>query len=241
MLTDALKTCAVVLTAASMLYARTVNVKADAVTELEAAKRSMEITFMTDMYGACVEEERIAKQYLGSVQTLAGYNPLYESGLKAAQERAKEAEKSREKAGELLQIALGSEAAWDNVTVPAGHKQLVGITDNKNGSLLETFTAWTTGSPTDPHAELIVEDFPKTYLNYGGYHVIARYYTGEKLKVSTEESESAGKATGSIIVDGEMPEGGYADQVAVEAFVGDGRSIVFLWDDDGSLRITDKE
>ena len=234
-----------VFAAVSMLSA--VSVRADAVEdariqkEIEDAKLEMERTYRASIYAACVEETRIAKEYLGSLETLCKVNPYYEGSLEAARLRIERAEEAQAKAEKALKTVMeASETPQETVTVPKGEKQELGVV-NKDGILTASFCVETTGSPIEPSASLIISDFPEEYLSYEGYNILARYYTKERLKETSEQSDSAGKKTGTITVTGEMPEGGYADQVAVEIFVEKDHSFVFLWDDDGSLRVTDRE
>lgn len=239
-----LKICTAVLAAAALLTP--VSVKAETPeearinAELQAAKLSQERTYLTDIYRAKEEELRVAKEYLAAAESLAKINPLFESEITPAKERVEKAEKAVERANAFLQIALETdEEAQESVTISANDKQLVGFV-GESGELEEYFSVETTGSPRDPSAVLKISDFPEAYRNYAGYNIIARYYTTEKLKEVSEESDSAGRISGIITVDGEMPGGGYADQVAVEVIAAPELSFVFLWDEEGSLRVACK-
>ncbi len=242
---SALKVCAAVLTAVTMLSAACV--KADPLEdariqkELSGSEITFERNYRAAKYAACVEETRIAREYLGSLETLAGVNPLYAGYTEAAKERLKRAEEAEKTARAALETALSiSEASRQSADITGSKKQCIGVID-KNGILKESFYVETTGKPSDPSAALKITGFPQSYLNYAGYSIVARYYTNESLKEVNEISNTAGKRTGNITVTGEKPEGGYADQVAVEIFVEDNHSLIFLWDEGGNLRVTDKD
>ena len=242
---SALKVCAAVLAAVTMLSA--VDVKADPAEdariqkEMSGAQLTAERNYRAAKYAACVEESRIAAQYLGSLETLAGANPLYAGYIEAARQRlaaAKEAEKTAKAA---LDTALAiTEPGKESSDITGGKKQKIGVID-KNGILTESFNVEATGKPSDPSAAIEITDFPKSYLNYEDYSIVARYYSRESLKEVTEVSNTAGKLTGKIEITGEMPTGGYADQVAVEISVEKDHSLIFLWDESGDLRVTDKD
>ena len=242
---SALKICAAVLAAVTMLSAS--DVKADPIEdariqkELSGSELTMERTYRADKYAACVEETRIAEQYLASLETLAGINPSYADALAGARERLQNAKEAEKTAKAALDTALGmTETAKQSADIAGNKKQRIGVID-KNGVLKESFNVEVTGKPADPAAVLLLTDFPQSYLNYSGYSIVARYYSSKSLKEVTEISNTAGKNTGNFYISGEMPGGGYADQVAVEIFVEKDHSIIFLWDDSGNLRVTDND
>ncbi len=242
---SALKVCAAVLAAVTMLSAT--DVKADPAEdariqkELSGSELTMERTYRAAKYAACVEESRIAAEYLGSLETLAGANPLYAGYIEAAKQRLQSAKEAEKTAKEALDTALSiTEPAKESADITGSKIQKIGVIE-KNGVLKESFSVEATGKPSDPSAAIKITDFPQSYLNYPGYSIVARYYTRESLKEITEVSNTAGKQTGRIMITGEMPKGGYADQVAVEIFVEDDHSLIFLWDEGGNLRVTDKD
>ena len=243
--TSALKICAAVLAAVTMLSAS--DVKADPIEdariqkELSGSELTMERTYRAAEYAACAEETRIAEQYLGSLETLAGVNPSYAGAVEEARERLKNAKEAEKTAKAALDTALGmTETAKQSADIAGNKKQRIGVID-KNGVLKESFYVEVTGKPSDPSAVLLLTDFPQSYLNYPGYSIVARYYSSKSLKEVTEISNTAGKKTGNFYISGEMPSGEYADQVAVEIFVEKDHSIIFLWDDSGNLRVTDND
>ncbi|MCR5790515.1 MAG: hypothetical protein K6G83_11570 [Lachnospiraceae bacterium] len=242
--TSILKLCAV-LTAFTVLSPAVVRADSAEETriiqEMEGSQLTIERNICATKYAACVEETRIAKQYLGSVETLAKVNPLFAGQIEPAKARVAKAEEAEEKAKKALDAAMkATEVAQESVTIPVNKVQKLAVID-KDGIEQATFSVQSTGIPKDPAASLIISDLPASYLNYAEYGVIARYYTTEKLTETTEKSETAGKSTGTVTVTGEIPDGGYADQVAVEIFVEPNHSLVFLWNDDGNLRVTDRE
>ncbi|MCR4654775.1 MAG: hypothetical protein K5770_00870 [Lachnospiraceae bacterium] len=209
--------------------------------ELEGSGITLERNYRLARYSACVEETRIAKQYLGSLETLAKANPLYEGMIEAAKARVTQAEEAEEKAREALQTAMDiSIAARDSQVISVNEKQIFKVID-KDGIMRGSFSAQTTGVPKDPGAALIISDLPSAYTDYEGYGIVARYYDMENLTETTEKSTTAGRTTGTITVTGEIPDGGYADQVAVEIFVGEGHTVLFLWNEDGELKVTDRD
>ena len=217
-----------------------VTVMADARQEIEGAMYTQRVTYLTNQLGACAEETRIAKEYLGSLEDLARVNPSYEAYIDSAIERVVDAEMAQESAENALRLAKRSVDASESNALPVNEKHTIGVFDAAK-TVKAQFDVETTGAPKDPSSKLIISDFPQEYLDYEGYHILARYYAKESLKEVLEHSETAGKKTRTITVDGEMPGGGYADQVAVEISVENGKSLVFLWEEDGRVSVVDRD
>ncbi len=217
------------------------NTEAQFRKELEGAMITQRQTFLANQLAACAEETRIAKEYLGGLKTLAQVNASYASYIEAAEKRLVTAQRAQKMAETALKMASNpSLDASEFNALPANQIHTIGIVD-RDAEITEYFDVETTGAPSDPKADLIISDCPDDYLESEGYRVLSRDYTGESLKEVQEQSETAGKTTGTITVDGKMPGGGYADRVAVEISVANGRSLVFLWENDGRVSVVDKD
>ncbi|HAG70132.1 MAG TPA: hypothetical protein DCL38_09210 [Lachnospiraceae bacterium] len=255
---------AVFIFSASFLGMPATAYGADSPSVMDLATRSLLITCLKDVYAARVEQTRVAREYLGSVKTLSGYNPEYASGIPAASERLENAIKAEIAAKNELEQAYGrspgsgmpSQGTYSynsrtaafpcvyltpglstipvSVTVPSKKAYRVMI----NG--IEAFSVLSTGRPSDPGSMLGLAAFAEPYAQYSKWHITAHFYGGQKLvdsiELSGEVSDPLNFRRLNDFVQIYRPG---VEGATFHVYVSDNHSVMAAWNTDGTVTITD--
>ncbi|HAV01219.1 MAG TPA: hypothetical protein DCW47_08550 [Lachnospiraceae bacterium] len=220
-------------------------------TATENEARWVYMTCLKDIYGARAEQTRIARQLLGSVKTLAQYNPQYVKEIPAAEERLKNAIAAEESAKKDMEngtlssqsisqkfpyvyLTPGLSPQAVSVTIPA--KQAVRVVING----IEAFSVLSTGRPVDPGSMLGLVSFIEPYARYEKWHITAKFYGQQKLVDQIELSGEVKDPKNFKRLDDFIQIWRPGVEAATfHVFLADNHSILAAWNLDGSVTLTD--
>ena len=209
------------------------------------------MTCLKDIYGARTEQTRIARELLGSVKTLASYNPDYVREIPAAEARLNNAIAAEERAkkevenGSLSSQSISQKFPYVyltpglspqavSVTIPA--KQAVRVVING----IEAFSVLSTGRPVDPGSMLGLVSFIEPYARYEKWHITAKFYGQQKLvdciELSGEVKDPKDFKRLDDFVQVWRPG---VEAATFHVFLADNHSILAAWNLDGSVTLTD--
>ena len=218
---------------------------------VESEAKWVYMTCLRDIYGARTEQTRIARELLGSVKTLAQYNPDYVKQIPAAEERLKNAIAAEESAKKDMEnVTLSSQSISHkfpyvyltpglspqavSVTIPA--KQAVRVVING----IEAFSVLSTGRPVDQGSMLGLVSFIEPYARYEKWHITAKFYGQQKLidciELSGEVKDPKNFKRLDDFVQIWRPG---VEAATFHVFLADNHSILAAWNLDGSVTLTD--
>ncbi len=218
---------------------------------VESEAKWVYMTCLRDIYGARTEQTRIARELLGSVKTLAQYNPDYVKQIPAAEERLKNAIAAEESAKKDMEngtlssqsishkfpyvyLTPGLSPQAVSVTIPA--KQAVRVVING----IEAFSVLSTGRPVDQGSMLGLVSFIEPYARYEKWHITAKFYGQQKLidciELSGEVKDPKNFKRLDDFVQIWRPG---VEAATFHVFLADNHSILAAWNLDGSVTLTD--
>ena len=218
---------------------------------VESEAKWVYMTCLRDIYGARTEQTRIARELLGSVKTLAQYNPDYVKQIPAAEERLKNAIAAEESAKKDMEngtlssqsishkfpyvyLTPGLSPQAVSVTIPA--KQAVRVVING----IEAFSVLSTGRPVDQGSMLGLVSFIEPYARYEKWHITAKFYGQQKLVDCIELSGEVKDPKDFKRLDDFIQIWRPGVEAATfHVFLADNHSILAAWNLDGSVTLTD--
>ncbi len=218
---------------------------------VESEAKWVYMTCLRDIYGARTEQTRIARELLGSVRTLAQYNPDYVKEIPAAEARLKNAIAAEESAKKDMEngtlssqsisqkfpyvyLTPGLSPQAVSVTIPA--KQAVRVVING----IEAFSVLSTGRPVDQGSMLGLVSFIEPYARYEKWHITAKFYGQQRLIDQIELSGEVKDPKDFKRLDDFIQIWRPGVEAATfHVFLADNHSILAAWNLDGSVTLTD--